>query len=309
MKVLQDYILNPFGSGNSCIDTVDGECIRDMSLEECKSKCESADNCHLGMYIKPPWTKSYCLPYNTIDYLNRPLSRLLVHKKNNSKFSSDKNVDMHLFFNEKVYPSLTVPEQIILNHAICHLQIRKDNVTYYVSNQLTLTTSIPTVPFVFGLGQHSYIRLMNGMNLFWTNYDRTEIVTCNFETKLFDWKPVTALPDDENQFCVKQDNEFIDLDQDITLTVSQGEITYFLAFEPTLTLSTKKPNYSMRWIKAGDPAVPSIDENTTIMENYLKQISNNSPCNNGLYLAIIIFVIIFIFVILLLYKWKCIQLF
>lgn len=310
MKVLDDYILNPFGSGNSCIDTVNGEALRGISLEDCKARCESSDNCQLGMYIKPPWTKSYCLPFNTIDYLNRPLARMLVHKQNKSQFSTDKNVDMHLFYNEKIYPSLVVPEKLILNHAICHLQVRKDGTTYYVSNQLTLSTSIPAIPFVFGLGQHSYIRLMSGTNLFWSNYDRTEILTCNFKTKSFEWKPVTALPDEENQFCAKQNNQrFIDYDEDITLTMSQGETTYFLSFEPQLKLSKHKPNLSMRWIKAGEPAAASIDENTKIMEDYLAQISNENQCNHALYVTIIVFVIIFFLIIFLLYKWKCIQLF
>ena len=309
MKVLEKYILNPFGSGNSCIDTINGECIRGKTAKECQSICESSPSCHLGMYIKKPHISSYCLPFNTIDYLNRPLSRILVHKENESLLSTNKKVDLQLFYNEKTYPGLSIPRDIILNHNICYLIVMKDDKKYFVTNQLSLSTSRPTDPFVFSIGEHSYIRFMSGMKLFWYNKQRTEILTCDFSSKSFHWKPYTALPQDANQFILTGSKKFVDHNSHINFSLNHDGKVYYLDFSPNLTISTKKPNLSIKWMKAGDPDFDTIEQNTKIMEEYLEQFSTDKSCHNSLYITLIVFFCIFFFIVFLLYKWKYIQLF
>lgn len=65
MEFLQQRWVKPFASGISCIDTVDGECIRGLSADECKKACEDSPRCNYGYHIElPNEPQSYCLPLN-----------------------------------------------------------------------------------------------------------------------------------------------------------------------------------------------------------------------------------------------------
>lgn len=61
--------VKPFSTQLSCIDTISGECITDISKEECQQICEDSSDCHYGYHVKFPY-KSYCLPINYINNMN-----------------------------------------------------------------------------------------------------------------------------------------------------------------------------------------------------------------------------------------------
>ena len=78
--------MRPFGTGTSCIDTVYGECVENVSLENCMERCNDSQYCHYGLYIEPKNSeKKYCLPL--ISKGGQNINGNLIFNKNNSKLS------------------------------------------------------------------------------------------------------------------------------------------------------------------------------------------------------------------------------
>lgn len=65
--------VKPFATGITCLDTIDGECRRGLSKDECKQVCEDSFRCDYGYHVEVPNTsKSYCVPLNNLTHWDNP---------------------------------------------------------------------------------------------------------------------------------------------------------------------------------------------------------------------------------------------
>jgi len=111
MKIYQgDDWIPPFSTRLNCINTIDSECKRGLTLEECMKKCNDSNYCNAGYFVKinraPPGSyQSFCVPLNTVSYHNVNLLDTLGKSSNPTKLSKDrKDIEYTLFFNEKRFP-------------------------------------------------------------------------------------------------------------------------------------------------------------------------------------------------------------
>ena len=107
MIIDKKYSLKPFGYGTSCIDCINGECVRNVSVEECKKICEESNWCGCGIHVDflNRSIPNYCLPLNTIKYKNNPIiSSMISTDKNGTFLSRENGVDITFFREEKQFP-------------------------------------------------------------------------------------------------------------------------------------------------------------------------------------------------------------
>lgn len=63
MEILPDKWVKPFSSALSCVNCIDAECVRGVSVEDCADICKKSRRCHFGYHVQLPNEKqSYCLP-------------------------------------------------------------------------------------------------------------------------------------------------------------------------------------------------------------------------------------------------------
>jgi hypothetical protein len=131
MIIDKEYSLKPFGSGTSCIDCINGECIRNISMEDCKEICEKSNWCGAGIHVdfKNKSIPNYCLPLNTIDYKNRPITTSLIStEKNGTYLSREEGVDITFFRDNNMFPSMNetynqLKSDLVFNYDIINFQI------------------------------------------------------------------------------------------------------------------------------------------------------------------------------------------
>jgi hypothetical protein len=103
--------LFPFSSRLSCSNTINGECDRGLTLEECMKKCENNENCQIGYFVdinREPKSnyKSYCALLNSHYFSNLNMLDNLVSNTNPTKLSTDRDdINYTLFYNEKRFPN------------------------------------------------------------------------------------------------------------------------------------------------------------------------------------------------------------
>ncbi len=128
MKIIKQKSLKPFGSGTSCIDALNGDCIRNLSVEECIKITEESyeSQCGIHVEVKDSAIGSYCIPLNTNSWTNIDISPSLVRTKNKSLLSTTNNVDTTFFYNDKVYgvPSKELLSQMLFDFDAVQLRYR-----------------------------------------------------------------------------------------------------------------------------------------------------------------------------------------
>ena len=69
--LIKDASFKPFESPRSCANTIDSNCIRNLTPEQCVQKCKNSEYCDAGYWINIPKKTdkgsegSYCLPLST----------------------------------------------------------------------------------------------------------------------------------------------------------------------------------------------------------------------------------------------------
>lgn len=106
MKILTDYSVRVFGTGMNCIDTVDGECARGLTVDECIKKCEDSPYCNAGYHVgfDDLPLETFCVPLNTIFYQNTNFLDNVIDVNNTTRLSRDNGMNMTIFYNEKRFP-------------------------------------------------------------------------------------------------------------------------------------------------------------------------------------------------------------
>jgi hypothetical protein len=139
MKIIKDKSLKPFGSGTACLNALHGDCIRNISLEDCVKICEKSNQCDCGIYVnvKDSNLSPYCIPLNNDGFQNLNIFPSLVATENKSFLSSDKGVDTTFFYNEQVnkLPPKEVLEKIIFDFDIIQLQYQDTDGTVLTMNE------------------------------------------------------------------------------------------------------------------------------------------------------------------------------
>lgn len=110
MKIVKKGLWwKPFSTFINCNNVTGGDCIPDISAEECIQKCEDDDACQLGYHIEFEKTnKQYCVPISTTyKWGNETPLISLISSKNPTLLSTDKGVKWTGFYNDKRYPSFT----------------------------------------------------------------------------------------------------------------------------------------------------------------------------------------------------------
>lgn len=260
MIIDKKYSLKPFGSGTSCIDCIDGECLRGLSLEECKEKCESSDSCNAGIHVdftKQP-IQSYCLPLNTINYKNRPMATSLISTENNGTFLSRENgVDISFIRNEKQFPSISetfdqLKSDIIFNYDIVNIITKDKSLQTFLPNtfffQKNIITDFYMVIKGFDFSQGEITRIHDEDVVYFFYKETTLVLTYDFDKKQFLWSNFT---DDikenySNVFHIQTKNkkdEFVDYiynDSKVNIYTFHKKRKYYLHLKENYELGLKE---------------------------------------------------------------------
>lgn len=109
MRVADNSWVRPFGTGMSCIDTVDAECPRGVSLQECMDVCEKSPLCNAGYHVSFDHLplESYCVPLNTTMYQNTNFLDSVIEPNNKTRLSADNGINVRVFYNENRFSDQT----------------------------------------------------------------------------------------------------------------------------------------------------------------------------------------------------------
>lgn len=143
--------VKPFSSGMTCIDSINAECLRGLSFDECKKTCESSSYCQNGYYVKlPNEEKSYCVPLNGLSMIDNDTNifeKSLYDPKISEIFTPDLNVEIFPFSQTK---NIQENDNIIQNKYIYFIEYfdHKTNMSLYLNNDLYFDANINNaIPF------------------------------------------------------------------------------------------------------------------------------------------------------------------
>ena len=271
MKIDTKYSLKPFGSGTSCLDTIDGECKRGLTVDQCIEICEKSDACGCGIHVdmkdRNPSIDSYCLPLNTIQYKNRPLATSLISTSNNGTIlSKENNVDITFFREEKMFPSIEetfeqLKSDLIFNNDIISIQIQKKNngkkiqlqsipPSYNIFSEYTFTDAYIVLRIVnFSIAD--VVRISNNESVFFFYKNTSLVLTYDFEKDAFIWGNFSENSTvQKNNFILEtqDDSEFVDYISEETplyITITHKNKKYYVTMDEDslLSLSNKKSEY------------------------------------------------------------------
>ena len=151
METSTDMWVKPFSTGIACVDTIHGECIKNVSVEDCVDLCNKSDICAYGYHVKLPNEKdSYCLPINELPYMDNTeiFTNSLYPKTSARILSPNVGVDVTTFQNKNIrsfnQPKTTEISQLNTYLLRCYPKIkdtahknqRDPNDTLYLQNDL-----------------------------------------------------------------------------------------------------------------------------------------------------------------------------
>lgn len=116
--ILENTMVKPFATLISCRDTINGECSRGGTLEECVQECRENPFCACGYYLEPsdPKKKSYCAPLNSILLKNMNLMWNIYDS--NTDPTKDLWKRTAVFFRPDIYPPNPPDDTILMQRDI-----------------------------------------------------------------------------------------------------------------------------------------------------------------------------------------------
>jgi hypothetical protein len=208
MKRLEGHWVKPFGTGMSCIDTVDAECPRGLSVEECMKQCEDSPYCNAGYHVSfdnlP--LETYCVPLNTVFYQNSNFLDNVIDPNNNTKLSEDHGVHVQVFYNPERFPpnvELTNTNYLFFSNTCFIVQDRGDKGKYYLHSDFAFYPIQETAMSVI-LGQSGTLlfdfdlRITTASSLFFINNDEFSVLSYDIAKQTFSWNPYSGVFTPEN---------------------------------------------------------------------------------------------------------------
>lgn len=296
-EISEDKVLPPFGSGCSCIDTINGECLRGKTIDECVNICKESKYCKMGMFIKSEKSPSYCLPLNSLNYLNYPIDNFFVNTKN-TKFS-----DMEVkFFYDKDYYATFESKNILFNNSNVFLKY-KDK---YLNINLQFGEK-PKNAFKLSVsGVDDYNRIYNESSIKITTNNLTKILIHVIQNNKLVWSQYNSQNLQQNLFILEFNKKFLNYKDNFNIYFYNLKLEKFYLNVNTnkLIVSKDKPKtflFSFENDTSDDNMKEVQQFNTDIMKKYLNNFikSNKSQHYISLEFFLIIFIYILFFVILL----------
>lgn len=271
-------VLRPFGTGTSCMDTINGDCLENVTLEECMDHCENSDYCQAGIFVHPGKTsKTYCAPLNTYQTTNVNYNTSFVKNRNATPLS-----DSTTFFYDKKYfdPEKNPPEEAIFSNDPLNIAYHEKNKEpLYLNANLSFQIFPSTPPFLVAYFPRNYssnYRLLNnetiGFHLF------TEFKNIQFNDSGVAFWNVYAPEVYAQSFFIEMLNEstFVNSGQPFQLvSATDSNLVWSLDKEKKLVLAPKEKGTPTRWLTfekrtiQEDLIASQQKENTILMEKYL----------------------------------------
>jgi hypothetical protein len=204
MKLLDGHWVKPFGTGISCIDTIDAECPRGISLEECMKQCEESPYCNAGYHVSFDEIPlpSYCVPLNTIFYQNSNFLDNAIAPTNKTRLSADNGIHVHVFYNPDRFPAdenLMNTPYLFFSNTVYLVQDRgAQGGKYYLHSDFAFYPIQETAMTVV-LGQENTLmtdfdlRLTTSSRLYFIKNDEYSILYYDREAYEFSWRPYSAI--------------------------------------------------------------------------------------------------------------------
>lgn len=202
MKVLDGYWVKPFGTGMSCIDTVDAECPRGLSLEECMKRCEDSPYCNAGYHVSfddlP--LQSYCVPLNTIFYQNSNFLDNVIAPHNSTRLSADNGIHLRVFYNPERFPpdtNLLDTPYLFFSNTCFLVQDRGSLGRFYLHSDFTFYPFRETAMTVV-LGQEGTLffdfdqRITSRSSVYFIKNNEYSVLYYDRDTGVFSWRPYSA---------------------------------------------------------------------------------------------------------------------
>ena len=204
MKVVEDRWVKPFGTGISCIDTVDGECPRGLSLEECVQKCEASPYCNAGYHVsfRDIPLSSYCAPLNTIFYQNANFLDNVISPQNKTRLSADNGIDVRVFYNPQRFPdnvNLMDTPYLFFSNTCFLVQDRGALGKYYLHSDFVFYP-LPATAMSVVLGQSGTLltdfdlRITTASELYFIKNNEFSVLFFDRNLHTFSWTPYSGTP-------------------------------------------------------------------------------------------------------------------
>ena len=264
MIIDKEYSLKPFGSGTSCIDCINGDCIRNISVEDCKEICEKSNWCGAGIHVdfKNKSIPNYCLPLNTINYKNRPLATSLIStEKNGTYLSREEGVDITFFRDNNMFPSTDetynqLKSDLIFNYDIINFQI--DGLVlesflpykYNFVKESAMITDFYMIIKGYDFSTGEVTRIHNNDVVYFFYKETSLVLTYDHKDKKFLWANFTEdKTDQSNVFYIEtinntEDVNFISSYSKVNIYTIYNDKRYYIikTKENKLGMSFTKPN-------------------------------------------------------------------
>lgn len=98
-----NYWIKPFSTFMGCTNTTTGECIQNISKEECEKISLNSNTSNVAYHIELPNKKSYCIPLNTFYWKSSNIKKGLISSENPTKLSTNHGIKCTTFYNPKKY--------------------------------------------------------------------------------------------------------------------------------------------------------------------------------------------------------------
>lgn len=138
--IYENKMLKPFATLISCRDTINSECIRGVTLDQCVENCANNPFCACGYYLEPSNSReaSYCAPLNSALLKNMNLHWNIYDKDIDPTKELWKKTAV--FFRPDIYPPIPPDDVLLMQRDICVLCYtpNHDNSTcYFLQDDLT----------------------------------------------------------------------------------------------------------------------------------------------------------------------------
>lgn len=274
----KNLVLRPFGTGTSCIDTVYGECVENVSLENCMERCNDSQYCHYGLYIEPKNSeKKYCLPL--ISKGGQNINGNLVFNKNNSKLS-----EITTFFYDSRYFEINekLPKNFLFLGTSISLKLKYNNgENLYLTENLSFEKIKPPVFMgIYAPNNKTFqSRVCNNEKIGFHILNNFKNIDFDLDTKKFFWgvySPETVLQSYIIE-SINTKNTFIDSNTPFLIRTNSinNKIYYWNIdknFKLILTLDKPK-NFTFEMIQESNSnqSINFTEKNTKMMEYYLQK--------------------------------------
>lgn len=274
----KNLVLRPFGTGTSCKDTVYGECVENVSLENCIEHCNDSPYCHYGLYIEPKNSeKKYCLPL--ISKGGQNINGNLIFNKNNSKLS-----EITTFFYDSRYFDIDekLPKNILFLGTSISLKLKYNNgENLYLTENLRFEKIKPSVFMgIYAPNNKTFqSRVCNNEKIAFHILNDFKNIDFDLDTRKFFWgiySPETVLQSYIME-SINSENTFIDSNTPFLMRTNliNNKIYYWNVdenFQLILTLDKPK-NFTFEMVQDSNnnQSTTFTEKNTKMMEYYLQK--------------------------------------